>query len=284
MAFIIKSNAQSNLIEINCSQSVEITNKTSFQPSIRLYESVPDCIVMLGEESINTFNTLKPSIVGLMAYYSEHNLTFDNTSELVNSADDYNVAHLGIEGNSEDVKSRLSAVLNNDFNVQEIIEADFSDVGKQIYNELNSEYSNANDISDIKSINYRYAETIVSSELNDFEKGILTSIILVNELIVYSIELEVEGGAFFVDEHSEMAIGINETFTNNENHTFKMLGWWDRIKKAVKCAAGTVGGALVGAVGGAAVGTITVPMIGTVSGTVVGFYGGALTGAASSCF
>ena len=61
-----------------------------------------------------------------------------------------------------------------------------------------------------------------------------------------------------------------------ENAKFSLWG-------AIKCAAGTVGGAVLGGLAGAAVGTVTLPIIGTVSGTAVGFYGGALTGMAASC-
>lgn len=52
---------------------------------------------------------------------------------------------------------------------------------------------------------------------------------------------------------------------------------------AIKCAAGTVGGAVLGGIAGAAVGTVTLPLIGTVSGTAVGFYGGGLAGMAAAC-
>jgi hypothetical protein len=52
---------------------------------------------------------------------------------------------------------------------------------------------------------------------------------------------------------------------------------------AVKCAAGTVGGAVLGGLAGAAVGTVTLPLIGTVSGASVGFWGGALSGMALAC-
>ena len=55
--------------------------------------------------------------------------------------------------------------------------------------------------------------------------------------------------------------------------------WWD----AFKCAAGTVGGAVLGGIAGAGVGTVALPLIGTVSGAAVGFYGGALVGMAASC-
>ena len=55
--------------------------------------------------------------------------------------------------------------------------------------------------------------------------------------------------------------------------------WWN----AIKCAAGTVGGAVLGGLAGAAVGTVTLPLIGTVSGSAVGFWGGALSGIAVAC-
>lgn len=51
----------------------------------------------------------------------------------------------------------------------------------------------------------------------------------------------------------------------------------------IKCALGTVGGALTGGVAGGAVGTVSLPIVGTVSGVTAGFWGGAATGAATFC-
>jgi hypothetical protein len=59
---------------------------------------------------------------------------------------------------------------------------------------------------------------------------------------------------------------------------------WGWVKTALRCALGTVGGALVGGLGGMAIGTASLPIVGTVSGAAVGFWGGAMTGASQSCF
>ena len=49
-----------------------------------------------------------------------------------------------------------------------------------------------------------------------------------------------------------------------------------------KCAAGTLGGAILGGLAGAAAGSV-VPVLGTFWGGVAGIVGGALSGGAASC-
>jgi len=51
---------------------------------------------------------------------------------------------------------------------------------------------------------------------------------------------------------------------------------------AIKCAAGTLGGAILGGLAGAAAGSV-VPVLGTFWGGVAGIVGGALSGGAASC-
>jgi|GEM_PF-1700265 len=89
---------------------------------------------------------------------------------------------------------------------------------------------------------------------------------------------------------SEEQLATASLFLTSMNATLEPIvlnfsneqGKWS-LWGAIKCAAGTVGGAVLGGIAGAAVGTVTLPVIGTVSGTAVGFYGGALTGMAASC-
>jgi hypothetical protein len=84
--------------------------------------------------------------------------------------------------------------------------------------------------------------------------------------------------------YGEMVTIFTEKYPNQIETQGKQAACCGWLKALIKCAAGTIGGALTGGIAGAAVGS-SVPAIGTAAGAAVGLIGGGLTGAtAAGCF
>jgi hypothetical protein len=113
---------------------------------------------------------------------------------------------------------------------------------------------------------YNYSIKLNNSEFTDLQKDVI---------------------AKYIIGFNAATKGIEDIFTKKYPENVQLQGknaCCDWLKKIIKCAAGTVGGALTGALGGAAVGS-AVPMIGTAAGAAAGLIGGGLTGAvAAGCW
>ena len=132
-----------------------------------------------------------------------------------------------------------------------------SSEGNKVLASINSYVNNNEDLSGLDSYMTTVSTTLKSSKTIRAEEKQFLALYITTTMVHYNFAQTLVASGYY-----------------------SPTGFW----QGVKCAFGTIGGAVLGGLAGAAVGTVTLPVIGTVSGTVVGFYGGAMSGAAASCF
>ena len=169
----------------------------------------------------------------------------------------------------------------NDYNkkIFEIIGNDKGNFTKEIYNQ-NLEELQLYTLNKKNNNLHVYSLGIQESFKFDTQEQYVQSLLKMKNKAQYDSELTIEEkkSILITIESLQSFIANTNEFYLNSSIQSKGGGWWDSWGK---CAAGTLGGAMMGGLAGAAVTSPTV--IGVPVGTAVGVVGGALSGAAAAC-
>lgn len=169
----------------------------------------------------------------------------------------------------------------NDYNkkIFEIIGNDKGNFTKEIYNQ-NLEELQLYTLNKKNNNLHVYSLGIQESFKFDTQEQYVQSLLKMKNKAQYDSELTIEEKKSIlitIESLQSFIANANEFYLNSSIQS-KGGGWWDSWGK---CAAGTLGGAMMGGLAGAAVTSPTV--IGVPVGTAVGVVGGALSGAAAAC-
>jgi hypothetical protein len=215
----------------------------------------PNSVSILGDNYSKEFQQISNTLQSEAKVLLNNSNAFNSIGKLLNSQE----KAWGVEkGNSTE-----SIISNLDFLFKggDLNSLPINNIDPMVFKFMNSiliGIESLNDETQLEPYLLSISQKLIASNFSAYDKQLVSS--------------------FITGLNASIKIIVNSPKfqTSGEQGRFSLWG-------AIKCAAGTVGGALLGGIAGAAVGTVTLPVVGTVCGATTGFYGGALSGMAAAC-